>query len=284
MEISECLHMFIQQKNLRVIDFDATTKTMQGKKEPLTIGIQTANHDWILLTDGDCIPERGWIQKMLEQIGEKKTIVLGYAPFMETKGLLNKIQRFDNVIVAIQYLGAALKGKPYMGVGRNLLYHRDLFKSIDGFSKHMDIASGDDDLFVQEIANAQNTTTCLDPASFVYSEAPSTWKEWVHQKRRHLSASSRYKSNVQFRNTLFGASWWIAWLGLPFLLAAAFGYYIIGLIAIIILWALFGRVAIALRQQQLIGLFPLLAIAYCVMLCTFAVLMVRRAPATWTKS
>jgi hypothetical protein len=37
-------------------------------------------------------------------------MVLGVAPFVAKPGVLNLIQRFDAFIIAIQYLGAALRG------------------------------------------------------------------------------------------------------------------------------------------------------------------------------
>ena len=39
-----------------------------------------------------------------------------------------------------------------MGVGRNLAYKKSLFFKNKGFASHINITSGDDDLFIQEVA------------------------------------------------------------------------------------------------------------------------------------
>jgi hypothetical protein len=66
---------------------------------------------------------------------------------------LNRFIRFETVYSAVQYLSFALNGSPYMGVGRNLIYHKSLFAEANGFKSHEKIASGDDDLFINQVAN-----------------------------------------------------------------------------------------------------------------------------------
>ena len=40
-----------------------------GKKFPLSIGIKTAKHEIVLLTDADCVPaSEHWIDKMQESL------------------------------------------------------------------------------------------------------------------------------------------------------------------------------------------------------------------------
>jgi len=70
---------------------------------------------------------------------DKIKIILGYSPY-ETNGTnVGCWSHFEAWITALQYLSFAIKGYPYMGVGRNLLYHKELI-SEDTISKyaHMD--------------------------------------------------------------------------------------------------------------------------------------------------
>ena len=60
--------------------------------------------------------------------------------------------------IAMQYLGMAIRGIPYMGVGRNLAYRRSLFFANNGYGAHNHLISGDDDLFVNSNATKANTT------------------------------------------------------------------------------------------------------------------------------
>lgn len=268
----------------KLIEFDASRKATPGKKAPLAAGIEAASHDLILLTDADCVPGPEWIGEMLNCMDDKTEMVLGVAPLFERAGLMNMLQRMDNFITAIQYIGAALRGKPYMGVGRNLLYRRALFTRTDGFAGHTHIASGDDDLFVQAAANGKNTTVCMGKKAFVYSEAASTWMAWLHQKRRHLSASKGYHVNAKFQTSVFAISWLVLWVGLPFIMSTGFSWYTIGLCVVLLLWLFFLLAARRFAQESLIPWYPLLAAGYCVMLCTFAIFMTLRAPKTWMRS
>jgi hypothetical protein len=82
-----------------------------------------------------------------------------------------------------------------MGVGRNLAYHKDLFFKIGGFKSHYSLASGDDDLFVNQVANARNTIAIATPESQTISLPKETWGAWFTQKRRHFSTSGMYKAS-----------------------------------------------------------------------------------------
>lgn len=283
-DITEYLKSQSHNSLLKVLEFDSVTKITPGKKEPLTAGIQMARYDWILLTDGDCVPGPQWISEMLHHVTPDTEMVLGIAPFFARPGFLNHTQRFDSFITAVQYIGAAIRGKPYMGVGRNLLYHRSLFDSVNGFTKHAHLISGDDDLFVQSVANHKNTSVCMDPSGFVFSEAPITWKDWIFQKRRHLSASKAYTFNAKQQTTLFALSWGLVWTGLPFTFCSGMYWLFAGVLFITVLWYLFARIAERLQHQELIPWFPVLAISYCVELCTFVILLILPAPRKWMKS
>jgi hypothetical protein len=80
-------------------------------------------------------------------------IVIGYGAYNKRPGLLNKIIRFETFHSALQYLSFALAGTPYMGVGRNLSYKKDVFLRNKGFSSINHIPGGDDDLFINKVAN-----------------------------------------------------------------------------------------------------------------------------------
>jgi hypothetical protein len=124
--------------------------------------------------------------------------VLGYGPYKKQKGLLNKIIRFETFHTAMQYLGFAMAGKPYMGVGRNLSYKKTLFYREKGFSAHNRVPSGDDDLFINKAATKYNTAVNIDPESFVYSNPKTSWGSWRKQKKRHFSTGKYYKWGHRF--------------------------------------------------------------------------------------
>ena len=190
----------VAYKQLRYTSIPANEKFFHGKKLALTIGLKSARFDHVLLTDADCYPVSNlWLQKMASNLTREKKIVLGYGGYERKKGLLNTIIRYETVFTAIQYLSHAIKGYPYMGVGRNLSYEKELFFTNKGFASHYHLSSGDDDLFINETSVKENTTVEISRESHTLSIPKTTFRNWVRQKKRHLSVGTHYKMGSRMR-------------------------------------------------------------------------------------
>ncbi len=185
-------------KHLKIVTIKEDVNFFKGKKFPLTIGIKSAKHDVILLTDADCRPgSMLWVKKMAEQFKSETEIVLGYGKYKQEKGFLNKLIRFDTFFIGLQYLSYSLCGMTYMGVGRNLAYRKSLFYSNNGFINHYKIKSGDDDLFINQAATSKNTKIAIDFDCHTVSQAKNTLSNWLTQKRRHLTTGRYYKISTK---------------------------------------------------------------------------------------
>jgi cellulose synthase/poly-beta-1,6-N-acetylglucosamine synthase-like glycosyltransferase len=194
-------------KGLHIVNLEYEAKGIPGKKYPLSMGIREAKHEVLVLTDSDCIPgSEFWVEKMQDGYLEGTQIVLGYSPHKKKAGLLNKLIRFETFHSALQYFSYALAGQPYMGVGRNLSYKKELFLRNKGFSSINHVPGGDDDLFINKVANAANTRIVIDPESFTYSESKKTFREWVRQKTRHYTTGKYYKARHKFFLTFYSLS------------------------------------------------------------------------------
>lgn len=179
----------------------------RGKKMALKQGIESSKHQNILLTDIDCVPKnKSWAALMNHALHGNSSIVLGYSPYKKYDGLFNKFVRHETVITAMQYLSYALIGSPYMGVGRNLAYKKELFLASDRFESHSDLASGDDDLFISQVANKNNVSVMIDPNSFVESDPVKTIDAFLKQKTRHISTANRYPIKIQILLTIYALS------------------------------------------------------------------------------
>jgi cellulose synthase/poly-beta-1,6-N-acetylglucosamine synthase-like glycosyltransferase len=169
-----------------------------SKKNALKIGIDYSTCEHLIFTDADCKPlSSEWLNEIQHCFSEENSIVLGYSPYRQAKGWLNEIIRFETCQTAINYFGMANLGMPYMGVGRNLAYKKSVFEALKGFKAHENIKSGDDDLLINEASEKFTVVSCLDPKTFVESEAESTLKSWIQQKRRHISTAPHYKLRHQ---------------------------------------------------------------------------------------
>ncbi|MDY0906859.1 glycosyltransferase [Pedobacter sp. CFBP9032] len=188
-----------QYSNLKVVKILDNDKFLAGKKFAVTMGIKAAKHEWLVFTDADCTPASDqWLMNMQQPEDENIEIVLGYSPYIKRRGLLNALIRFETFFTAVNYLSFALKGMPYMGVGRNMAYKKALFFKNKGFAAHMHIPSGDDDLFVNAHANKCNTEIRIHADSHVWSEPNRTWNGYLKQKKRHFGAGKMYKAKHKF--------------------------------------------------------------------------------------
>lgn len=203
----------VRYPKLHVIKLDEDYQRMHGKKFALTMGIKGASNDLLLLTDADCIPAtKDWIARMMAPFNNPQIgVVLGVSPYEKADGFLNRLIRYDAAQVALTYIGFALRKVPYMGVGRNLAYRKHLFLANSGFKSHLDLASGDDDLFISEVATRHNCAVVIDPEAHTQSAAKPTWSAWFHQKRRHFTTSGRYRLGVQLLLALWPVSLLLLW-------------------------------------------------------------------------
>ena len=192
------LHMTFVPRDARV---------RSTKKLALTLAAKAAQYDLLLLTDADCVPESThWIAEMVSAFQSPIpdhlspiNIVLGFGAYFYRPGFVNRLVRYDTLFNGLHYLGAALCGKPYMGVARNLAYRKELFFNSGGFSHLMTNRAGDDDLFVNQVATPSNTAVVVSADSYTWSPAKRTFRQWWLQKRRHLSVSPSYRPETKRR-------------------------------------------------------------------------------------
>ena len=215
----------VQDKRLRITFVPKEARVRSTKKLALTLAAKAAQYDYLLLTDADCTPESThWISEMMrgfepsteyrvqstenreltthDSLLNTKEIVLGFGAYFYEKGFVNRLVRYDTLFNGLHYLSAAAHGHPYMGVGRNLAYKKELFFKTGGFKKMMTNRAGDDDLFVNHVATRKNTAVVSSRASITWSPAKTTMRDWWQQKRRHLSVSHDYRLGTKIRLAL----------------------------------------------------------------------------------
>lgn len=174
-------------------------KNLSTKKLALTLGIKASQYDWLLFTDADCVPQSSqWIAKMARNFTPGTEFVLGYGAYFQEKGFLNHLITYDTLFNGLLYLGFAKARKPYMGVGRNMAYHKNVFFRQNGFASTLHLRSGDDDLMVNHAANKLNTRIETSPSSVTFSIPKKSFSSWFYQKERHLSVSTFYTTKSQF--------------------------------------------------------------------------------------
>ena len=180
----------------------------RGKKPLLEMAIRAASYENIVLTDADCSPaSKAWARKLAANLDAEHELAGGYSPYLAESGVVNLFSRYENLITAVQYLGYAAQGHPYMAVGRNLAYTKGLISSLGYFEGHKGLRQGDDELTVQQGLRQTGINYCLNPASFVYTRSPGSFKAYLTQKIRHLAAGKLYSRSTLLSLGVFSLSW-----------------------------------------------------------------------------
>ncbi len=252
-----------EHDNIKIVDVKSIEAFWGNKKYALTLGIKAATHDFLLFTDADCQPvSKHWISEMSSHFSNTKSIVLGYGAYKKIKGsLLNKLIRFETLMTAIQYFSYTKMGQPYMAVGRNLAYRKELFFEANGFINHIKLKSGDDDLFINQIANATNTAICFSKESFTESDPKKSFNEWITQKRRHISTAKYYKFKHKVMLSIFYISQLFFWILSIFLLSTlSYWIFVLSLILLrfIVVYLSLGFASKKLNESGLLIFLPFL--------------------------
>lgn len=195
-----------QYQHLHVIELGQHLYRYPGKKLSLMLAMKRASNDCLIFTDADCYPaSNSCLREMSKGFDNQKQIVLGYAPTLSAnQGHQQGFFSWETMMTGMQFHALALKGKPYMGVGRNMGYRKSFFLDRKGFSGQLNMAQGDDDLFVARNADADNTAQVVTPEAYVFSPNKKSWTEWLKQKKRHLSTGGKYPSSIRM---MLGLNW-----------------------------------------------------------------------------
>ena len=172
----------------------SSSRYISRKKLAITLGIKASKYDWLVFTEANCLPESDqWLRTMARNFTSRTQIVLGYSGYERGKGWLHKRASFDNLFTSMRYLGYALAGKPYMGIGRNMAYRKELFYAQKGFSAHLNLQRGDDDLFINKTATSENTRVETDANAVIRVQPVFRAKDWWEEKISYMATAHFYR-------------------------------------------------------------------------------------------
>lgn len=176
-----------------------SARYISHKKLGITMGIKASRHEWLVFTEPDCRPTSNqWLRSMAANFTPGTDIVLGYSNYEKTKGWFNRKITFDTLLNSMRFLGMAINGHPYMGCGRNLAYRKSLYYQQKGFTSHLNLQRGEDDLFVNQTANGKNTRVEVSPESLLHIVSPHYKKSWKEEKLSYTMTSRQFKGYSRY--------------------------------------------------------------------------------------
>ncbi len=213
----------------------AEAEDVNMKKLALTIGIKAANHDLLLFTEAYCEPASDrWIREFAAEFVKGNEIVLGFCKLKMAKHIaMRKFILYDNMIQGLKYLSLAILGKPFMGIGRNLAYKKEIFFEEKGYSSVLNIDEGEDDLFINRIARKNRVGVVVSPESMTQSDVVDNFLTWRALKHKYLYTKQFYKGGSSL---IFGFETFSKYLFyLSVIAGIVYGVYVGNLPAVVLL-------------------------------------------------
>jgi hypothetical protein len=208
--------------NLYVTFTPEESRNLSRKKLSLTLGIKAARYDYVVLTEERAkLPGNQWLRLMAQPMVEDPSteMVIGYsAPSYDNdEAIGSRYRSFDLAAEGIAYLSSAINGHPWRGTSFNLAYRKSLFFANKGFGHSLNLQTGDDDIFVSEVATADNCVVELSPNSqvTVAVDSPRTF----HSQEREARAFSAHRI-PQRPSAFFAISSIMMWLWIALAIAA----------------------------------------------------------------
>jgi cellulose synthase/poly-beta-1,6-N-acetylglucosamine synthase-like glycosyltransferase len=167
------------------------------KKKAIQTAIGQSTGTLIITTDADCRMGINWLKTIVSYYEENDyKMISSPVAYFDEQNLFERCQTLEfSYLIG---LGASTIGnkKPSTCNGANLAYERSAFNEVNGFKGIDDLASGDDELLLHKIAAKfdNNVGFLKSPEAIVYTRAKETVKEFIQQRKRWASKSTRYKN------------------------------------------------------------------------------------------
>lgn len=167
------------------------------KKKAIQTAIATATGKLIITTDADCRMGKNWLKTIVGYY-QKEGFKMISSPvvFTDEKSFFERAQSLE--FLYLIGMGASTIGNKNASTcnGANLAYEREAFYEVGGFTGIDDLASGDDELLLHKIAaRYKNKIGFLkNRDAIVYTQAKPTVNEFIQQRKRWASKSTRYKN------------------------------------------------------------------------------------------
>jgi len=246
--------------HVKLLHLESSVTNIKGKKFPLSLGIKAATYEHVLLTDADCLPASNqWLKLMARHFNKTTKIVLGYSNIPKKVGFLNTFIRFDKLHQAIQYFSYCLSKIPFMGAGQNLAYTKTLFFNVNGFASHNHLHAGEDDLFINSVANQTHFAIEYEHEAHTISTSTSVYYHWFLFKIFRVKTRKRYAKSRRFLLNFYNFLMTFSYILLGFAIYFSLGtpaclYSVLSfmLLKFIIQYICFGFAAGKLNEKGLI--------------------------------
>jgi cellulose synthase/poly-beta-1,6-N-acetylglucosamine synthase-like glycosyltransferase len=183
-------------KGVKLLQLNEDQPLNSYKKKAIAEAIALSTGELMVCTDADCRMGNSWLSSIVGYYETYQPVMISSpVTYFEETTLFERLQTLEfSYLIGI---GAAFIGNGRASTcnGANFAYRKDVFFEVGGFMGIDDLASGDDELLLQKVAEIYPDKIAFFKlsAAVVYTHAKHTLQEFLQQRRRWASKSTRYK-------------------------------------------------------------------------------------------
>jgi cellulose synthase/poly-beta-1,6-N-acetylglucosamine synthase-like glycosyltransferase len=210
-------------RGIKLLSLQEKQQLNSYKKKAIAEAIKLSTGELMVATDADCRMGTAWVSTIVGYYETNKLVMVSSpVTYFEEKSLFELMQTLEfGYLIGI---GAAFIGNGRASTcnGANFAYRKDVFYEVGGFAGIDDLASGDDELLLQKVAERYpgKIGFLKQTDAVVYTHAKHTLQEFMQQRRRWASKSTKYKDK---KVVVFGVCIWL--FNVSLLVNAALGFY-----------------------------------------------------------
>ena len=188
------------QMEQRALNFFHTSiaqkvRTVSHRKLAMMLGVKAAHYDIILMTQAQCMPASAdWIARMVRNFTPRTDVVVGPMAFEGRTGLMNRFYQWDLFERMNEMMALTLAVQPYGGWGQNLAFRKEVFfaNHNEGFSRHLNVQPGEDDLFVADVRHNRNIAVECSEAAMIINQVSPLRYWWKKDRLNRAFTSQQY--------------------------------------------------------------------------------------------
>ncbi len=167
----------------------------EGKKNALKQGIENAESDFIITTDGDCTMGPNWISSLVDfYISQNKKVITGPVIYSKKKGGITNFFSVDFASLVASGAGSFGSSLPLMGNGANLAFSREVYSDFN--NRDSESPSGDDVFLIHHAAKKYGYNSVgfiKSENAIVTTSPPENISGFINQRVRWASKAGGYK-------------------------------------------------------------------------------------------
>lgn len=184
--------------NIKIISVPENFSPNAHKKRAIRFGIENAKGEIIVTSDADCTYDRDWLRSLLNYLDAETAFVSGPVVFEDIGKIFGRLQKIEFAGLVIAGAGLIGINKPAICNAANIAYRKKIFEEVEGFSDHLNLSSGDDELLMQKIwkETKYKIKFCLDKNAVVKTAPNISINQFYQQRKRWASKGLFYASKL----------------------------------------------------------------------------------------